>query len=87
MSGFYRVQSEELGVVLRFGKYVRDADPGLNYHLPYPIETVLLPKALNDQGFAVSASLGLTSIVYAASFFGKGFTGFLMEIRPAAENK
>ncbi len=25
MSGFYRVQSEELGVVLRFGKYVRDA--------------------------------------------------------------
>ena len=42
--------------------------------------SVLLPKALNDQGFAVSASLGLTSIVYAASFFGKGFTGFLMEI-------
>ena len=46
MSGFYRVQSEELGVVLRFGKYVRDGQPGLNYHLPYPIETVLLPKAL-----------------------------------------
>jgi len=41
---------------------------------------VLLPKALNDQGFALSASLGLTSVVYAASFFGKGFTGFLMEI-------
>ena len=46
MSGFFRVQSEELGIVLRFGKYVRDASPGLNYHLPYPIETVLLPKAL-----------------------------------------
>src|SRR5512140_3664099 len=46
LSGFYRVQSEELGVVLRFGKYVGDAQPGLNYHLPYPIETVLLPKAL-----------------------------------------
>jgi MFS transporter, putative metabolite transport protein len=40
----------------------------------------LLPKALSEQGFAVGASLGLTSIVYAASFFGKGFTGFLMEI-------
>ncbi len=40
----------------------------------------LLPKALTNQGFAVSSSLGLTSIVYAASFFGKGFTGFLMEI-------
>ena len=46
----------------------------------YFLISVLLPKALNDQGFAVSASLGLTSIVYAASFFGKGFTGYLMEV-------
>jgi MFS family permease len=46
----------------------------------YFLISVLLPKALNDQGFAVSASLGLTSIVYAASFFGKGFTGYLMEL-------
>lgn len=46
----------------------------------YFLISVLLPKALHDQGFAVSASLGLTSVVYAASFFGKAFTGFLMEI-------
>jgi MFS family permease len=46
----------------------------------YFLISVLLPKALHDQGFAVSASLALTSIIYAASFFGKGFTGFLMEI-------
>ena len=46
LSGFFRVQPDELGVVQRFGKYVRDAQPGLRYHLPYPIETVLLPKAL-----------------------------------------
>lgn len=46
LSGFFRVQSEELGVVLRFGKHVRTVQPGLNYHLPYPVETVLLPKAL-----------------------------------------
>ena len=43
-SGFYRVQPGELGVVLRFGQYVRDTSPGLNYHLPYPIETVLTPN-------------------------------------------
>lgn len=43
-SGIYFVQPDELGVVLRFGKYVRDAKPGANYHLPYPIETVLTPK-------------------------------------------
>jgi MFS transporter, putative metabolite:H+ symporter len=40
----------------------------------------LLPKALSEQGFAISAGLGLTSIIYVASFFGKAFTGFLMEI-------
>jgi membrane protease subunit HflK len=45
-SGFFRVEPDELGVVLRFGKNVREVQPGLNYHLPYPIETVLTPKAL-----------------------------------------
>jgi membrane protease subunit HflK len=43
-SGFFRVNPDELGVVLRFGKYVRDAQPGLNYHLPYPLESALTPK-------------------------------------------
>src|SRR3974390_2493401 len=56
LSGFYRVQSEELGIVLRFGKYVRDAQPGLNYHLPYPIETVLLPKALRVSTLNIGVS-------------------------------
>src|SRR5262250_3111565 len=45
-SGFFRVEPDELGVVLRFGKEVREVQPGLNYHLPYPIESVLTPKAL-----------------------------------------
>src|SRR5713101_1311509 len=54
-SGFFRVEPDELGVVLRFGKFVREVPPGLNYHLPYPIETVLTPQALRvnkiDIGF------------------------------------
>ena len=45
-SGFFRVEPDELGVVLRFGKVVREVQPGLNYHLPYPVESVLTPKAL-----------------------------------------
>ncbi len=45
-SGFFKVDTDELGVVLRFGQEVREVQPGLNYHLPYPIETVLTPKAL-----------------------------------------
>jgi MFS family permease len=42
--------------------------------------SVLLPKALNDQGVAVTSSLGLSSLAFVASIPGKGFTGFLMEI-------
>jgi modulator of FtsH protease HflK len=42
-SGFYRVLPDEVGVVLRFGAYNRTTQPGLNYHLPVPIETVLTP--------------------------------------------
>jgi MFS family permease len=41
---------------------------------------VLLPKALVDQGAAVSLSFGLATVVYMASIPGKAFTGFLMEI-------
>ncbi|MGH7076183.1 MAG: FtsH protease activity modulator HflK [Stellaceae bacterium] len=43
-SGFYRVEPDEVGVVLRFGALNRITQAGLNYHLPGPIETVLLPK-------------------------------------------
>jgi membrane protease subunit HflK len=40
----FRVEPDEQGVVLRFGKYVRDARPGLNLRWPYPVETVYTPQ-------------------------------------------
>jgi membrane protease subunit HflK len=43
-SGFYRVLPDEVGIVLRFGAYNRTTQPGLNYHLPSPIETALTPS-------------------------------------------
>jgi membrane protease subunit HflK len=43
-SGFYRVQADEQGVVMRFGEWVRTEQPGLRYHVPAPIESVLTPK-------------------------------------------
>src|SRR5439155_19466259 len=42
-SGIYTIDPDELGVVLRFGAYNRTTEPGLNYHLPSPIESVLKP--------------------------------------------
>ncbi len=43
-TGIYRVRAEEQGVVLRFGKFYATTAPGLHYHLPWPIESVLLPR-------------------------------------------
>ena len=39
-----RVNPDELGIVLRFGEYIRQLPPGLNFRWPYPIEQVELPK-------------------------------------------
>jgi len=37
-TGFYVVQPGEIGVVRRFGKEVRQTEPGLRYRLPFPVE-------------------------------------------------
>jgi len=64
-SGLYRVLPDEQGVVLRFGKFVSTTQPGLNYHIPYPIETVLTPKVTKvnrlDIGFRSASDSGRTS--------------------------
>ena len=39
LSGIYFVGASEQGIVLRFGAYTKRTSPGLNYHLPWPIET------------------------------------------------
>ena len=44
LTGVYIVGPDEVGVVQTFGKYSRAAQSGLNYHFPYPIETVSTPK-------------------------------------------
>jgi modulator of FtsH protease HflK len=43
-TGIYKVGLEERGVVLRFGSHVATKDPGLHWHLPFPIEQVFKPK-------------------------------------------
>ena len=44
LTGFYKVNANEQGVILRFGEWVRTTQPGLHYHLPYPIEVAKTPK-------------------------------------------
>ena len=64
-SGLYRVLPDEQGVVLRFGKYIKTTQPGLNYHLPLPIERALTPKVTKvnriDVGFRPASDSGRSS--------------------------
>lgn len=39
-SSMYTVDADEVGVIQRFGKYQRTADPGLNFKIPFGFETV-----------------------------------------------
>jgi membrane protease subunit HflK len=43
-TGIFIVAPDERGIVLRFGKVVREAEPGPGYHLPWPMEEVLKPS-------------------------------------------
>src|SRR5271167_591759 len=57
-TSIYKVQPDEQGVVLRFGKWVDTTQPGLHFHWPYPIDTVLLPKVTQINQIQLGNSAG-----------------------------
>jgi membrane protease subunit HflK len=65
LSGFYKVQPDQQGVVLRFGEWVRTTSPGLNWRVPFPIESVDTPSVeqINsiDVGFRAVGASGRTT--------------------------
>jgi membrane protease subunit HflK len=42
-SSFFTIEPEEVGVILRFGKFTRIVDPGLNFKLPFMEEVEKVP--------------------------------------------
>ena len=58
ITGFYRVQPDQQGVVLRFGEWVDTTEPGLNWHIPYPIEAVMTPSVTEIQQIEVGFRTG-----------------------------
>lgn len=60
-SGIYRVNTDEQGVVLRFGKAAEQPTlPGLHWHIPWPIETVLTPAVTVVNRVDVGFRQGMT---------------------------
>lgn len=62
VSGFYRVDPDQEGIVLRFGAYTTRTNPGLNWHWPWPIEEALTPTVTRvnrvEIGYRTSLAAG-----------------------------
>jgi modulator of FtsH protease HflK len=50
-TGLYQVDAAERALVMRFGKYVTTTQPGLRWHLPWPIETKQIVNIQSIQSF------------------------------------
>ncbi|MFO1059891.1 MAG: FtsH protease activity modulator HflK [Dongiaceae bacterium] len=59
MFGFYRVEPEEQGVAMIFGRWVATTQPGLRYNLPAPIGSVETPKVTRVNRVEVGFRSGL----------------------------
>ena len=70
LSGVYFVQPDEQGVVLRFGAYVRNTGPGINYHLPWPVESVVTPQVTRENQINIGYTLPPEGAGGAAQFVG-----------------
>ena len=46
-SGFYQVGPSETGLVKRFGAYVSSSNPGIHWHMPWPISSVTIVDTLS----------------------------------------
>jgi membrane protease subunit HflK len=57
LSGLYVVQPKEQAVVTTFGAYSRTAQPGLRYHLPYPVEHAELVPVTSIQTLDIGGSV------------------------------
>ena len=58
LSGTYQVKPDQQGVVLRFGEWVKDTQPGLNWHWPWPIETVEKPSVTAIRQIEIGYRIG-----------------------------
>jgi modulator of FtsH protease HflK len=73
LTGLYKVDAAERAVVLRFGKFIGIATPGLRWHLPWPIETKQIVntgtiESFSDQTRMLTSDENLVDINLAVQF-------------------
>ncbi|MGY6274982.1 FtsH protease activity modulator HflK [Methylomonas sp. MgM2] len=75
MSGFYIVDEGTRGVVTRFGAYVDTTTPGLNWHIPAPVEQVQVVNVEKQQfievGYRSGSGMAMGSVPKEAMMLTK----------------
>jgi membrane protease subunit HflK len=57
MTGFYKIDAAERGIVLRFGKLANTTQPGLRWHVPWPVERVEKVNASATESWKYQGSM------------------------------
>jgi membrane protease subunit HflK len=73
LTGFYKVDAAERGIVTRFGQYVSTTEPGLRWHVPWPIEArqiinVETIEGVSDQTRMLTSDENLVDINIAIQY-------------------
>lgn len=72
-SSFFTVETEEVGVIMRFGEYVGEANPGLNFKIPFidQVEFVPVQRQLKQEFGYRTTSAGVNSTYRKAGYGGE----------------
>ncbi len=73
-STFFTIKTEEVGVIQRFGKYTRIAQPGLNFKLPSGVEKVtkVKVKRIYKEEFGLASDRGISNYRSASESSSQG---------------
>ena len=85
-TGFFRVEEGERGLVLRFGAFQRLAQPGQQWHLPWPIESVEKVNIAASDNVSYRANLltrdeNLVDVEIVVQYKRTDVKGFLFNVR------
>jgi membrane protease subunit HflK len=84
--GIYQVDQAERGVVTRFGQFVGTTGPGLNWHIPWPIEarrssTSSRSRGVTDQTRMLTSDENLVDINFAVQYRRADPVAFVFNVR------
>jgi modulator of FtsH protease HflK len=89
-SGIYRVDAQERGIILRFGKYEQTTGPGYNWHLPWPIERKIIVNvsrqySVTDDASMLTADTNLVEVKSAVQYTQPDPLKLLFKVRDVEE--